>query len=238
MANDLMAFNSNALTPEQVEQIRDEMDGIEIKYPRVKVPSGGSCAWEVPSADPEHPDVMTTIRGVILHSHDENVLYEEQDTSETNAPICHSNDGMTGIGTPGCRCEECPMNEFGTGRGGVGKACKNQKHVYIAMEGKMLPVLLVLPPTSRRPFIDYISALLSNAVVPSSVITEITLKKQTAKNGKDTYSVSVFRNAGRLDQASHDAILQQRKNLRAMLDANAESERREDAAAVAAQFNN
>ena len=48
----------------------------------------------------------------------------------SNPPDCGSFDGITGTGTPGGICKNCPFNQFGSGEG-KSKACKNRRMLYL-----------------------------------------------------------------------------------------------------------
>jgi hypothetical protein len=192
MANEITTLNNGKFelvpfTAETAETIREELDGLDgFRFDEVKIPSGGSLAFEVPGDDPETPEMATSIEGIIAYHHSANARWEGNYTgdSESNAPVCISNDGVLGYGPAGCTaCKECPYNEFGSADDKVGKACKNMKRVYILRSGETLPLVLVLPPTSIRPFREYLGRLVKRGKKPSGVITRVTLKKEKSQTG-------------------------------------------------------
>ena len=179
---DLVPFNA-----ETAQTIAEELDGLDgFRFDEVKIPSGGSLAFELPSDDPDNPETATSITGIIAYHHSANARWEGNYTgdADSNAPVCISYDGVLGFNNGTCtECKECPFNQFGSDESGVGKACKNMKRVYILRSGELLPLVLVLPPTSIRPFREYLGRLVKRGKKPSGVITKITLKKEKSQSG-------------------------------------------------------
>lgn len=176
------------LTP---EEIAEELGGDMPEYPRVKIPAGGGVSFEVPGDDPESPDSVKKLIGVVVHHHKTNAYWVGKELSDA-PPDCSSTDGINGRGTPGGSCAACPLNQFGSGEGGAGKACKNMERLYILQENRLLPLALSLPPTSLRNWKNYKTLLITKGKRVCSVFTEITLTKQTSRDGI-TYSEAVFR---------------------------------------------
>jgi hypothetical protein len=176
------------------EDILGDLEGVNINYPRVKIPSGGSLQFELPGGDPENPDYSKTLEGVILHSHLANSYWEvrDKDADENVPPQCSSLDGVTGNGNPGGACALCAFNKWNSGEDGKGKACKNMRQLYLLRDGDYLPIQLTLSPTSLRPFDDFVS---SNFVTRRrglcGSVVQIGLKRMN--KGKDDYSVATFK---------------------------------------------
>ena len=47
------------------EELAEDMDGMQMNFPRVKIPSGGALQYEIPTGDPDNPDYAKTLTGVI-----------------------------------------------------------------------------------------------------------------------------------------------------------------------------
>lgn len=172
-------------------EFEEEFNDTEVNFLRVKIPSGGATSFEIPDPlNPEETNPAKVLAGIIVYQHKANGYWPEGD-SMGNPPACSSSDGKTGEGEPGGACSLCPLNEWGSGEGGSGKACKNMMQVYLLQSGDMFPVQLSLPPTSIKPFNQYMSRLRMNGLLPSKVLTSISLKKEES-NG-NPYAVAVFR---------------------------------------------
>lgn len=178
------------------EEIAEELGGDIPEYPRVKIPAGGAISFEIPSDDPERPDAEKAIVGVVVHHHKSNSYWASGDLSDT-PPDCNSMDGLHGNGTPGGDCTVCQLNCFGSGEGGVGKACKNMERIYILREGDIIPLVLFLPPTSLHNWKNYKVRLVTKGKRVCDVFTEISLLKKTSKDGKP-YAEAQFKSIGEL----------------------------------------
>lgn len=177
----------------------EEMDGLEISFDRVKIPSGGGLAFEVPGDDPDSPEMEKELVGVIIDHHPINVYYAAAYSGGNAPPDCASEDGKFGVGTPGGNCATCPLNQWGSAGDGRGKACQNKRRIYLLRDGDLFPVLLTLPSTSIRNFSDYVAKrVLSKGYRSYEVLTKITLKRATNATGI-SYSQAQFALAGRLD---------------------------------------
>lgn len=194
-------FNLVTLSGELGEAIAEEMDGLgTIPYDRVKIPSGGGLAFEIPGEDPDNPESATEIVGVILYHHPVNAFWKEKFAGGNEQPDCSSFDGKQGVEreTGECKdCGKCAYNQFGSD--GAGKACKNMHRVYIVREGNPVPLILTLPPTSIKSMRDYIGkSIVLKGMRSYDAVTKITLKKEKNAAGI-AYSRAVFAFAGKLN---------------------------------------
>ena len=170
--------------------VGDELDGLDIGFERIKIPSGGVTMYEMPAEDGDETESVKEFSGVILYHHVLNAFYHSKYTGGSNPPDCGSFDGITGTGDPGGNCKQCPYNQFGTGDNGA-KACKNRRRVYILREGEVFPLLLSLPTGSLKAFTRYIKQQLSKSRKLNSVVTRFSLKK-AVNTGGIAYSQAVF----------------------------------------------
>lgn len=200
--NELMKLeNMNLPSPQEMESMAaamaEEMEGLSFSFDRIKIPSGGGLAFEVPGDDPDSPDLEKEIVGVIVDHHPVNAYWETDYTGENSPPDCSSMDGKQGDGVPGGSCKTCPMNQYA--EDGSGKLCKNMHRIYILRQGDMMPLLLTLPPTSLKNFSNYMAKrLLTKGLRSYGVLTKVALKKAQSGGGI-TYSQAVFALAGKLD---------------------------------------
>lgn len=173
--------------------VSEDYEGLRLTFPRVKIPGGGNLQFEIPSDDPENPDYTKYIEGVILYNHDTCAYWPEGSEYDDNVtPLCSSVDGKKGYGAPGGICATCALNQYGSVEKGKGKACKNMRNLYILRSGEYMPMLLSLPPTSLRPYSDFVSATFAARRRPIFAgVVQIGLKR--VDNGSNTYSVATFR---------------------------------------------
>lgn len=177
------------------DELADDMDGLRLNFPKVKIPSGGMLQFEVAGDDPENPEYVKNLEGVILFNHASGAYWPEgSEYDENTTPLCSSVDGKAGIGEPGGTCTICPLNQFGSALdgSGKGKACKNMRVLYLLRSGEFMPLQLTLPPTSIRPFNDFYSlCFASRRRGTCGSVVQIGLKRMN--NGRDDYSVATFR---------------------------------------------
>lgn len=167
------------------EELAEDMDGLTMSFPRIKIPAGGVLQFEIPNGDPQHPDYSHTLTGVILFSHASCAYWPEGDEySDDVPPLCSSVDGKQGYGEPGGVCETCALSQFGSASNGRGKACKNMRVLYLLRSGEFMPLAINLSPTSISPFREFLNqgfAFRKRAIYGSLV--EIGLKRQTNPEG-------------------------------------------------------
>ena len=205
------------------EMLSEELDGLgAIPFDQVKIPAGGGRAFEVPSDDPDNPDTETELVGIIIDHHPTNGYWRDPYSGGSVSPDCSSMDGKLGVITEtGCvrSCDGCPFNQFGSADDGNGKACKNMHRIYLLREGEMLPIILTLPPTSIKPFKEYLAKRVLLAKPPKrcwQVITKITLKTDTSSAGIK-YSKAVFTKVGLLENC--DAVKPTVDGIKALIQA-------------------
>lgn len=194
-----------ALLQEQSEQLTF------VEIPRVAILAAGAGLYEF-------GDTKNTTRefdAVILSSHGRNTMWDRAYGDEIpegtpTGPACSSGDGHVGRprqgfahagiggaesdGTESIACEGCPYNEWGSaamlGKSGRGKACTNQRSVYMAVEGCELPYELILSPTSLRAFDQYSATLINQGFPLPAVVT--TLSQNIVEKGTMKWAVAVF----------------------------------------------
>ena len=224
-----------------MEVVKENLRGdaiTEFDLPRVKVPAGGGKAWVIPTFEGE--DITETLTGVIV---DWGVRrqYWESSTSdgEGGPPDCSSVDGEVGIGNTGgissvinsydvdgkpaayeYDCEACPLNQFGTavgddGQPREGKACKEQRMLFLLPEGELLPWAVPMPPTSIGPVRRYFQRMSSRAIPFYGVVTTIRLEQ--LRNGPNLYSVAAPSADRRLDSDELARVKSYRAGLLPML---------------------
>ena len=177
------------------EELEKDVEGLQLGFQRVKIPSGGQVQFELPSDDPDNPDYAKYLEGVIVYSHNANSYWPTgEDYDDNTPPSCQSVDGKLGYGRPGGICADCPYNRYGSDTKGTGKgkACKNQRIIYLLRSGEVMPIQLSLSPTSITPYSQFVNAaFVSRRRGVCGSVVQIGLKKRS--NGKDDYSVATFK---------------------------------------------
>lgn len=196
-------FNLQIFDGAMAEAIAEEMDGLgTIPFDKVRIPSGGGLAFEIPGEDEDNPETAQELVGVILDHHPINAYWREKYSGGNEQPDCSSYDGKTGVDAETGEmhdCSSCPHNQFGSD--GAGKACKNIHRCYLLREGNPVPIVISLPPTSLKYMRDYIGKkILMNGLRCWDAVTKITLKKEKSTDNI-TYSRAVFTMVGTLNEA-------------------------------------
>jgi hypothetical protein len=202
---------------EVIEVMQENLAGMTIQFDRVKIPSGGGLAFELPGGE-----VAKELVGVILDHYPVNAYWSNKYSGSNNPPDCSALDGEHGEGNPGGLCSKCPLNQWGSavdeaGNPGRGKACKNIRRVYILREGETFPILLALPPTSLGAFTDYMKRLVSRKPTPFyGCVTKVTLEKDKNAGGI-VYSKAVFSKVADLPPEEKIAIKKYAETLKPIM---------------------
>lgn len=203
------------------DDLMAELDELgTMSFEKIKIPSGGGIAFEVPGENPDDPDMVKALEGVIVHHHPKNVYYRDAYTGASedgNRPDCESVDGKTGVMSESGaerNCQACRYNKFGSGKDGIGKACQNRVDLYIMLAGEMFPRVLSLPATSVKDFKSYLAMrVVAKKQRLCQVITRITLKKAVSKSGIQ-YSTCSFQKLGDVDPGALPEILERKEMCR------------------------
>ena len=180
-----IATVSNNTAIADFSAIGEELEGLgSITFDTVKVPSGGGIMFELPGDDPNNPEMVREIVGVIVGRQAKNGYWASAfGQSEDAHPDCYSPDGKTGFdrATGECiDCASCPRNQFKAD--GSGKDCKNMQDLYILPEGEMLPIKIVIPPTSIGNLRDYLAKrVVAKRKKSYEVLTKLTLSKEKSR---------------------------------------------------------
>lgn len=126
----LADFNMN-------ESMAEELEGLEGGFDRVKIPSGGATMFELPGDEADEPEMVKEFSAVILHHHPVLQYYKEKYTGGSNPPDCGSFDGVTGEGTPGGVCAQCPQSVWL--RGEQQQSLQNPAQGIPAAGGRAVP---------------------------------------------------------------------------------------------------
>jgi len=181
---------------------------------RVKIPSGGGKQWEIPGLG-EDSDFRKTLSGVIVQWRPQRAYWSVpfEESEGNHVPDCFSDDGKVGIGDPGGECRTCPMNEWGSDlKGGNGKACKEMRLLFVLPEDSLIPIAVILPPTSIGNLKQYFIRLASKGIAYYSVVSSIGLE-QTKNDAGIQYSTATFSAEAQLETEAVQFIQNYRETI-------------------------
>ena len=143
-------------------------------FERISIPAGGGTHFDIPG--PSGSTAEPSLQGVVIHSSPRRAYWPGNEPTQGNPPDCSSDDGVNGNGDPGGLCKQCSLNKFGSAlNGGKGKACKESLQLFVLRSGEALPVVLNLPPSSLRPWSQYVARLVREKRSARGTVTEFTL---------------------------------------------------------------
>lgn len=196
----------------------------EFDLTRVKVPTGGMTAWQVPTLDGDD-NIVQTLDGIIVYHREPRAFWKVAfaESGGGTPPDCASKHGEVGVGDPGIECDRCPNAVWGSKPPGPGQtesrgqACKQMKLICLLRPESLLPTALFLPPTSVKPARQYLLGLASEAQHYASVQTRISLVKSKSADGID-YAQAKFSRASVLSPDETTKIRAYSDSIRAALD--------------------
>jgi hypothetical protein len=217
--NNLVEVEQNgfAVSANLASSLGDEMQGLNLSFDKIKVPSGGGLVFEVPIDNSDEPDMKKEIKAVILWHHQVQSYYKEKYSGANDSPDCSSFDGQVGVDKETGEvkaCKDCPLNKFGSGANN-GKACKGKRRLFLLLENSAIPVIFSLPTTSLNDFSKYIMRVVGKGKKSFEVVTKFSLKKEQNAGGI-TFSkvvVSVNRNLSEIEKQSILPMVEQVKGL-------------------------
>jgi hypothetical protein len=168
--------------------------------PRVTFPREAS-SFDIPDAlDPTGVRSVREIVGVPVRQQVTRAMYlEAYQSGSTDAPDCHSNDGVNGIPNPdiqpvvtladgtqaefGGMCLRCPLNEWGSNLDGrPGKQCSEYRSIVIVEPERPFPIVLRLPPTQLGAWRQFGLALTNAGVRIHKAVVGFAIQKKNDRN--------------------------------------------------------
>lgn len=176
-----MRDNPDVDLPALMQENLGDDDFSPFDLDRIVLPGSGGTMWTIPTIDGEVE--AKSFQGIILSVHKARSFWQSEMDGEGTPPDCSSDNGVTGFGSPGGDCAACPLNVFGSGKNNS-KACKETKHIYVLLEGSVLPLMLQVPPTSLKAVKQYQVRLMGHGLKSiNGVVTEFGLEKVKSRSG-------------------------------------------------------
>jgi hypothetical protein len=233
-----------ALPPEIArELLQSQAEQIQTPptLPRITVLPQGVNQYEFKDTQ----QTTAEFEAVILYTHPRNTMWDKnveegrQSDETENGPACTSRDGITGYARTGfphvmltgpatgaeeIPCATCRYNQFNSlhllpnKRGNPkGKACSNQRAVYVAFPDRPVPMVLSLSATSMAALDEYLTALTAAGIPQQAVVTKFKLERKQPQGSNLRYSVVVFERGRFLNQEEFNGILAMRREYAAPL---------------------
>lgn len=187
---------------------------------RVKTPAGGSKTW-VYSDSGNNEVESKTIEGILVYYGQRGTLWGGEDITKGKPPVLVSYDLRTAervsddIGDldpaalEACRIgagvydwQKLPWNKDGTGKGGVGRRCKESRVLAVLQEGEAFPVIVSAGPGSLKTVCPFVTRL---PVAHFRAKVSLSLDKATSVGGID-YSQIIPRLVGTIGKEAGAAI--------------------------------
>jgi hypothetical protein len=212
-------FAIMAYTPEEFAlTMRENLgqgDALSINdLQRIKIPTGGSTVWQVPSISGK-PQNEEELEGVILYWHRHRAYWEKgMDQGGKSAPDCSSPDGLIGRVNPesgaadrgqGGDCSRCPLAQFGSAADGRRQACKDQRRVFLLRPGRMLPSVVNLAPTSASVMKAFLTNLTGENIPYFRCVIGMSLEQDVSANNVD-YAKVKFRVKNVMTAEEYEAL--------------------------------
>lgn len=193
-------------------ELAKDLQSGEIIMPKIKIPSGGGLAFEVPGLNGS--DVKKELECVIVYVQSTMEHYTEKYDGNTTPPRC-ANYGGGDYGVEIAtgevkRCDACPYFQFGSavndkGESTDAKACKESRRLFILFQGQAIPYMLKLPVTSIKAYKEYNTAVKGTKRLIHDYITKITLDKDKNAGGI-SYSKAKFQTGRELTDVEKKAV--------------------------------
>lgn len=182
-----------ALVPElrdgTMAAMRDNIGGAQLRaldLDRITVPAGGGLFWLVKSLDNPDGIPLKELTGVIVFQQRSRAFWAKGlgDGDAGTPPDCISNDCLVGIGTPGGSCITCPKAQFGSdAKGGKSQACSEKRVIFLLQAGKVLPTVMMIPPSSLKNLNTYMLRLAQESMPYYAIETKVGLEKAQSGDG-------------------------------------------------------
>ena len=70
------------------EDLGDDFEGLQLSFKKFKIPGGGMTQFEEPGDDPENPEYVRNIEGIIVYNHASNASGQPAPSTMTAPCLC------------------------------------------------------------------------------------------------------------------------------------------------------
>jgi hypothetical protein len=216
----VVTMQENALGDIMRENVGTGLNRFDLD--RIKMPTSGSTIWSVPTLGGDTE--VKTIDGIIIHWQEVRAFWRisYDDSGGGIPPDCSSNDAIHGQGDPGGDCLTCPFAKFGTATKGDkqlrGQACRAGRVLFFLRPGDIIPLNIVVPPTSLKSVKQYMLRLANAALPYYGVVTQFGLEQDKNADGLK-YSRVVPKAVGYLGDAALERVRTYSQSFKPVIDA-------------------
>lgn len=191
----------------------NELGGMSLKLPKIKLGASGNGKLEVPDANnPDESHSVKELEGVIVCCLASRAKWSEGET----IPACSSRNGRESL--DGKLCASCPFCKFHKDRDGniVRPECKESRNLYLLTKEHNMPLQFQIPPSGIKAYDDFARTILSSKRTQLGTIVKISV--EIKENGaKQKYNCAKFESVGRVDNNLLAGIMNTKKQIVTMV---------------------
>lgn len=190
---------------------------------RVKTPAGGGTLWNI--SGPSGMESLKEIQGILCYYQKCGILWPAFDPTANSLPVLRTWDLITAeqIGPippdmvetlEACRIDarhfswsKCGYNQWGTGKNGVGKRCREQRMMFILTHNSQFPIMVTIQPGSLKTITKFINSLCLQSQIPHYYQAVISLSLESVVNrGGQPFSRIVPKLIGQLSDEDGEVV--------------------------------
>ena len=191
----------------------NELGGVQLKLPKIKLGASGNGKLEVPDNDnPDESRSVKELEGVIICALASRAKWKEGET----IPECSSRNGRTSL--DGKSCANCQLCKFKRQADGtiVRPECKESRNLYLLTKEHSMPLQFQIPPSGIKAYDDFARTILSSKKTQLGTIVKVSVEVKE-NNAKQKYNCAKFESVGRVDGNLLGEILNVKKQITDML---------------------
>lgn len=203
--------SADTMTVEQelMAEEMDELGGVQLKLPKIKLGASGNGKLEVPDAsNPDESRSVKEVEGVIVCALASRAKWKEGDT----VPECSSRNGKTSLS--GLSCNSCQFCKFKKTKDGVvvRPECKESRNIYLLTKEHDMPLQFQIPPSGIKAYDEFARTILSSKKTQLGTIVKITVDVKT-NTANQKYNCAKFESVGRVENELLSGILNVKKQI-------------------------
>lgn len=191
----------------------NELGGVQLKLPKIKLGASGNGKLEVPDNDnPDESRSVKELEGVIICALASRAKWKEGET----IPECSSRNGRESL--DGKICASCQLCKFKRQADGtiIRPECKESRNLYLLTKEHSMPLQFQIPPSGIKAYDDFARTILSSKKTQLGTIVKISVEVKE-NNAKQKYNCAKFESVGRVENNLLGEILNVKKQITNMI---------------------